>query len=118
MQVLHQGGGAGSVGSTLHLSLGLRRAGVEVVFVCPPGSEVEALAVGGGLTVVPLGLEAGARRANAAALAPLVARHRPHLVNAQSARDRAALTWLRIAGRLPMPLVLTRRRASPQVRRA
>lgn len=109
MQVLHQGGGAGSVGSTLHLSLGLRRAGVEVVFVCPPGSEVEALAVGGGLTVVPLGLEAGARRANAAALAPLVARHRPHLVNAQSARDRAALTWLRIAGRLPMPLVLTRR---------
>ncbi|HJR51322.1 MAG TPA: glycosyltransferase family 4 protein, partial [Gemmatimonadales bacterium] len=31
------------------------------------------------------------------------------LVNSQSARDRAALTWLRLTGRLPMPLVLTRR---------
>jgi glycosyltransferase involved in cell wall biosynthesis len=109
MQVLHQGGGAGSVASTLHLSLGLRRAGVDVVFVCPPGSEVEALAVGGGLTVVPLPLEAGARRANAAALAGLIARHRPGLINSQSARDREALTWLRLTGRLPGALVLTRR---------
>lgn len=109
MQVLHQGGGAGSVSSTLHLSLGLRRSGVEVVFVCPPASEVEALAAGGGLTVVPLPLEAGARRANAAALAALVARHRPELVNSQSARDREALTWLRLTGRLSVPLVLTRR---------
>ena len=63
MQVLHQGGGAGSVASTLHLSLGLRRSGADVVFVCPPASEVEALAVGGGLTVAPLPLEPGARRA-------------------------------------------------------
>lgn len=109
LQVLHQGGGAGSVASTLHLSLGLRRAGVEVVFVCPPASEVEALAAGGGLTVVPLPLEAGARRANAQALALVLARHRPHLVNSQSARDRAALTWLRLTGRLPVRLVLTRR---------
>jgi glycosyltransferase involved in cell wall biosynthesis len=109
MQVLHQGGGAGSVASTLHLGLGLRRSGVDVVFVCPPGSEAEALAAGGGLTVVPLALEAAARRANAAALAQVVADHRPTLVNSQSARDRAALTWLRLSGRLPMPLVLTRR---------
>jgi glycosyltransferase involved in cell wall biosynthesis len=109
MQVLHQGGGAGSVSSTLHLSLGLQRAGAEVVFVCPPGSEVEALTAGGELTVVPLALEAGERRASAAALARLVARHRPHLVNSQSARDRAALVWLRLTGRLPVPLVLTRR---------
>ena len=109
MQVLHQGGGAGSVASTLHLSLGLRRAGLDVVFVCPPASEVEAIAAGGGLTVVPLPLEAGARRANAAALAAVLARHRPHLVNSQSARDRAALTWLRLTGRLRPPLVLTRR---------
>jgi glycosyltransferase involved in cell wall biosynthesis len=109
MQVLHQGGGAGSVASTLHLSLGLQRSGADVVFVCPPASEVEALAVGGGLTVVPLTLESGARRANAAALAELITRHRPALVNSQSARDRAALTWLRLTGRLPVPLVLTRR---------
>ena len=109
MQVLHQGGGAGSVASTLHLALGLRRSGVDVIFVCPPGSEAEALAAGGGLAVVPLALEAGARRANAAALAQVVADHHPSLVNSQSARDRAALTWLRLTGRLPMPLVHTRR---------
>ena len=109
MQVVHQGGGAGSVSSTLHLSLGLQRTGVEVAFVCPPGSEVEALAAGGGLTVVPLALDAGARRANAAALADVIERHRPDLVNSQSARDRAALTWLRLTGRLRVPLVLTRR---------
>lgn len=109
MQVLHQGGGAGSVASTLHLSLGLQRSGADVVFVCPPASEVEALAVGGGLTVVPLPLESGARRANAAALAEVITRHRPVLVNSQSGRDRAALTWLRLTGRLPVSLVLTRR---------
>jgi glycosyltransferase involved in cell wall biosynthesis len=109
MQVLHQGGGAGSVTSTLHLSLGLLRAGLEVIFVCPPGTEVEALATDGRLAVRPLDLRPGERRANAAALAAVIARERPDLVNSQSSRDRAALTWLRITGRLPMPLVLTRR---------
>ena len=109
MQVLHQGGGAGSVTSALHLSLGLQRAGVDVTFVCPPASEVEALATDGRLQVVPLPLAAGARRANAAALAQIIVRYPPDLVNSQSARDRAALTWLRLTGRLPMPLVLTRR---------
>ncbi|MBA3894865.1 MAG: glycosyltransferase family 4 protein [Gemmatimonadales bacterium] len=109
MQVLHQGGGAGSVTSTLHLSLGLRRAGAEVVFVCPPETEVEALASDGGLTVRPLALASGERRANAAALAGLIARHEVDLVNSQSARDREALTWLRLTGRLSVPLVLTRR---------
>ena len=57
MQVLHQGGGAGSVTSTLHLSLGLARAGWDVRFVCPPDSEVEALARERGLT--RLSLETG-----------------------------------------------------------
>jgi glycosyltransferase involved in cell wall biosynthesis len=109
MQVLHQGGGAGSVASTLHLSLGLLRAGVEVIFVCPPGTEVEALAADGCLTVRPVDLRPGARRANAAALAGVIGRDRPALVNSQSARDRAALTWLRLTARLPIPLVLTRR---------
>lgn len=109
MQVLHQGGGAGSVTSTLHLSLGLRRAGVEVIFVCPPETEVEALAWDGRLTVRPLALEPGKRRANAAALGALLARHPVDVVNSQSARDREALTWLRLTGRLSVPLVLTRR---------
>ena len=109
MQVLHQGGGAGSVTSTLHLSLALRGAGVAVIFVCPPETEVEALASDGKLTVRPLALRPGERRANAAALAEVIARHEVDLVNSQSARDREALTWLRLTGRLPMPLVLTRR---------
>ena len=109
MQVLHQGSGAGSVTSTLHLSLGLQRAGADVVFACPPGTEVEALALDGALTVRPLALRAGERRANAAALAALMARDGVEVVNSQSARDREALTWLRWTGRLPVPLVLTRR---------
>ena len=109
MQVLHQGGGAGSVTSTLHLSLGLARRGVGVRFVCPPDSEVEALARAGGLEVLPLALRPRARRANAAALAALLARHPVDLINSQSARDREALTWLALLRRLPVPLVLTRR---------
>ncbi len=109
MQILHQGGGAGSVTSTLHLSLGLARAGVAIRFVCPPDSEVETLARAGGLEVLPLTLEAGKRRTNAAALAELLARHRVDLVNSQSSRDREALVRLAIRGRLGVPLVLTRR---------
>jgi glycosyltransferase involved in cell wall biosynthesis len=109
LQVLHQGGGAGSVTSTLHLSLGLARAGVEVCFACPPGSEVEALARAGGLDVRPIGLEPRARRDNAAILATLLAGHPVDLVNSQSARDRQALAWLALRGRLGRPLVITRR---------
>jgi len=109
MQVLHQGGGAGSVTSTLHLSLGLTRAGVHVRFVCPPHSEVEALAKAEGLEVHPLALEPKQRRENAAYLSALLQRHPVDLVNSQSARDRQALTWLALTRRLPVPLVATRR---------
>jgi len=109
LQVLHQGGGAGSVTSTLHLSFGLARAGVAVSFACPPGSEVEGRARAGGLDVVPLALAPRARRANAAALAAVLAGRPVDLVSSQSARDREALTWLALRGRLRAPLVVTRR---------
>ena len=109
MQVLHQGGGAGSVTSTLHLSLGLARAGLHVRFVCPPGSEVESLAREGGLEVHPLSLLPGRRRQNAATLAEFLDRHPVDLINSQSSRDRQALTWLALTGRLRAPLVVTRR---------
>ena len=109
MQVLHQGGGAGSVTSTLHLSLGLVRSGFHVRFVCPPDSEVEALARAGGLEVHPLRLVSGQRRSNAAHLNSLIGRHPVELVNSQSARDRAALTWLGLTRQLRVPLVVTRR---------
>jgi glycosyltransferase involved in cell wall biosynthesis len=109
LQVLHQGGGAGSVTSTLHLSLGLARAGVAVRFVCPPGSEVEGRARAAGLEVVPVPLVSRGRRANAAALAAVLAGRPVDLVSSQSARDRQALTWLGLRGRLSAPLVVTRR---------
>jgi glycosyltransferase involved in cell wall biosynthesis len=109
MQVLHQGGGAGSVNSTLYLSLGLAKAGLKVRFVCPPDSEVEALARRGGLEVLPLRLLPRTNRPNAAALESLLARHPVDLVNSQSARDRKALAWLALTRRLPVPLVVTRR---------
>ena len=109
MQVLHQGGGAGSVTSTLHLSLGLTRAGLHVRFVCPPGSEVEARARAGNLEVHPLAFEPRGRRANADRLAALLHRHPVGLINSQSARDRAALVWLGLTRRLRVPLVVTRR---------
>src|SRR5690242_16923178 len=109
MQVLHQGGGAGSVTSTLHLSLGLARLGVHVRFVCPPDSEVEALANAGGLEVLPLTLQRRQRRANARALHQVLRAHPVDIVNAQSARDREALTWLALTRRLPVPFVATRR---------
>ena len=109
MQVLHQGEGAGSVTSTLHLSLGLARAGFHVRFVCSPGSEVEGQARAGGLEVHPIALTSSGRRANAATLAAFLDRHPVALVNSQSSKDRTALTWLALRGRLPVPLVLTRR---------
>jgi len=110
MEVLHQGSGAGSVTSTLHLSLGLARAGTEVVFVCPPGSEVEADARASALLEVrPLLLPPRARRANARALGHLIADSGVSLVNSQSSRDRGALTWLGLTRRLRVPAVFTRR---------
>ena len=109
MQVLHQGSGAGSVTSTLHLSLGLARAGLHVRFVCPPGSEVEALARAGDLEVHQLAFEPRGRRVNADRLAALLHHHPVDLINSQSARDRAALVWLGLTRQLPVPLVVTRR---------
>jgi glycosyltransferase involved in cell wall biosynthesis len=109
MQVLHQGEGAGSVTSTLHLSLGLARAGCQVRFVCPPGSEVEGLGRVGGLEVHPIALAPSGRRANAAKLAALLDRYPVDLINSQSAKDRAALAWLALTGRMRIPLVVTRR---------
>lgn len=109
MQVLHQGAGSGAVISTLHLSLGLAQAGWHVQFVCPPGSEVESLAVADGLDVIPVQLLPRARRSNAAALAKVLAGAPPDLINSHSSRDREALTWLALTGRLCVPFVATRR---------
>jgi glycosyltransferase involved in cell wall biosynthesis len=109
MQVLHQGGGAGSVTSTLHLSLGLAQAGFAIRFVCPPHSEVERLARAGGLEVHPLSLEPRRAWSNADKLAELLKDQPVDLINSQSARDRQALTLLALTGRVRIPFVATRR---------
>lgn len=109
MEVLHQGGGAGSVFSTLHLSIRLAASGLGVRFVCPPNSPVEAAALAAGLEVIPLTLEPGQHRRNAHLLAEVMKRNPVDLVNSQSSRDRAALTWLGLRGRLDCPVVFTRR---------
>ena len=106
---LHQGGGSGAVNSTLHLALGLAEQGIQVRFACPPDSPVAVEAAARGLEVHPLALEPRRRWANAGRLADLLARHPVDLINAQSSRDREAFTLLGVTGRLPAPLVLTRR---------
>jgi glycosyltransferase involved in cell wall biosynthesis len=108
---LHQGGAMGSVNSVLHLGLGLARRGVAVRLVCPPQSAVEQAAREGGLEVRPLGWNGSGRFRNARALAELLAREPVDLINSQSSRDRQALTWLALCrgGRLPAPVVFTRR---------
>jgi len=106
---LHQGGGSGAVNSTLHLALGLARRGIRVLLVCPPGSPVEVEARAGGLEVIPLALAPRRRWANARRLASVLERYSVDLVNAQSSRDREALTLLALTGRLRVPLIITRR---------
>lgn len=106
---LHQGGGAGSVNSVVRNALGLARRGLEVGFVCPPDSPVEAEARAGGLVVHPLPLARGSRWRNASALAALLAEHPVDLVDAHGSRDREAYTWLGLTRRLPVPAVFTRR---------
>jgi glycosyltransferase involved in cell wall biosynthesis len=106
---LHQGGGAGSVNSVLRLAIGLAERGLQVRFVCPPGSEVEASARAGGLEVHPLQLAKHRRVSNARRLAALLAEHPVDLVNSHGSRDREAFTWLGLTRRLPVPVIFTRR---------
>ena len=109
LQVIQQSGGAGSVISTLHLSLALAARGVAVTFACPAGSALEAEARASGLLVQGLPFAKRNRRLNARLLGDLLARHPVDLLNSHSARDRKALTWLGLTGRLHVPAVFTRR---------
>ncbi|MDH4130894.1 MAG: glycosyltransferase family 4 protein [Gemmatimonadota bacterium] len=106
---LHQGGGAGSVNSTLRLALGLRACGVAVRFVCPPASPVESEALAGGLEVHPLPLARQSRWANALALHALLRRHPVDVIDSHGSRDRQGLILLGLLGRLPAPLIISRR---------
>jgi len=106
---LHQGGGAGSVNSTLRLALGLHARGVVVRFVCPPDSPVGTEARAGGLEVHPLPLARQSRAANARDLRALLRLHPVDLIDSHGSRDRQGLILLGLLGRLPVPLIITRR---------
>ena len=109
LQVILHSGGAGSVISTLHLSLALAERGVEVGFACPQGSAVESDARDRGLVVHGVPFAKRGRRHNAQLLHDLLANYPVDLVNSHAARDRKALTWLGLTGRLVVPAVFTRR---------
>lgn len=95
--------------SVLRLALGLARRGLEMRFVCPPDSEVEAGARAGGLDVVPIPLARGGRRANARKLEALLHDRPVDLIDSHGSRDREALTWLGLTRGLSVPAVFTRR---------
>ncbi len=107
LQVTHQGGPAGSTQSIFNLSQELNRRGHRVVIGCRDDVLLARLGRGAGLQVVPLAF--GPPGPLARSLADLIAREHVDVVNSHGTLDRRALTWLRWRGRLPQPLVVTRR---------
>jgi hypothetical protein len=106
---LHQGSGSGAVHSVVRIARGLSERGVDVRLVCPPASAIEAQAHEWGIVTHPLPLAHAGRFTNARRLRELLAAHPVDLVNSHGSRDREALTWLALTGKLTAPLVLTRR---------
>lgn len=106
---LHQGSGSGAVHSVVRLARGLAERGLDVRLVCPPDSQVEARARDWGIVTHPISLAAGGRMVNGRKLRAVLAAHPVDIINSHGSRDREALTWMRLTGGLPAPLVLTRR---------
>jgi glycosyltransferase involved in cell wall biosynthesis len=106
---LHQGSGSGAVHSVVSIARGLAERGVDVRLVCPPDSWIEAQACAWNLRTHPIPLARAGRLRNGRRLQALLASDPVDLVNSHGSRDREALTWMRVTGRLPLPLVLTRR---------
>jgi glycosyltransferase involved in cell wall biosynthesis len=111
LQLTHQGEGAGSTQSIFSLSRELARRGHRVLVGCPAGTLLARMVAGSGegplLEHVPLGF--GRLRPLADALERVIADRGVDVVNSHATGDRRALTWLRWRGRLPQPLVVTRR---------
>lgn len=106
---LHQGSGSGAVHSVVRLGRGLAERGVDVRLVCPPDSPVEAQARAWGIVTHPIPLASAGRLTNGRRLRELLAASPADLVNSHGSRDREALTWIKLTGRLSIPLILTRR---------
>jgi glycosyltransferase involved in cell wall biosynthesis len=106
---LHQGSGSGAVHSVVRIARGLAERGADVRLVCPPDSPIEAQARAWHLRTHPIPLARAGRLRNGRRLHELLESDPVDLVNSHGSRDREALTWMRIRGRLPVPLILTRR---------
>ncbi|HEY6061230.1 MAG TPA: glycosyltransferase family 4 protein [Gemmatimonadales bacterium] len=107
LQLTFQGDGAGSTQSILNLSEQLARRGARVLVGCRAESLLFRSAGAAGLGAVAL--DFSRLRPLARALAGVMARERVDVVNSHATRDRRALTWLRLSGRLPQAFVVTRR---------
>jgi len=108
LQLTHQGEGAGSTQSIFSLSRELARRGHRVLVGCPAGTLLAGqVAATPSLEHVPL--DFSSLRGVAGQLADVIAEQRVDVVNSHATGDRRALTWLRWRGRLPQPLVVTRR---------
>jgi glycosyltransferase involved in cell wall biosynthesis len=107
LQLTHQGGPAGSTQSISSLSRELAHRGHRVVVGCRGDVLLAHLTREAGLPLVPLEFGSPGRLAHS--LADVIARERVDVVNSHATLDRRALTWLRWRGRLPQPLVVTRR---------
>ncbi|MEX2155416.1 MAG: glycosyltransferase family 4 protein [Gemmatimonadales bacterium] len=109
LQLTHQGEGAGSTQSIFSLSRELARRGHRVLVGCPAGTLLARMVADEGPLLEHVPLDFRRLRALADALAALIADRRVDVVNSHATGDRRALTWLRWRGRLPQPLVVTRR---------
>lgn len=107
LHLTHQGDGAGSTISIAELARVQRAAGHEVLVGCRAESLLAEMAAAAGVEVVPL--DFGRIGPLARRIAALLAERRVDVVNSHASRDRAATRCLRLAGRLPAALVMTRR---------
>ena len=107
LHLTHDGRGAGSSISIALLARRQQRAGHRVIVSCPKGRWLEGLLAGSAVQYAPVAFES--RGEAAGAIERLAALYRVDVVNAHSSRDRAATRWLRLRGRLPAALVMTRR---------
>ncbi|MFI5208175.1 MAG: glycosyltransferase, partial [Gemmatimonadales bacterium] len=107
LHLTHEGRGAGSSISIALLAREQAAAGHRVLVGCPDRTYLAGLVRGSGAELVPMAFAPG--DASGAEVEQLVREARVDVVNAHSSRDRAACRRLRLAGRLPGALVMTRR---------
>jgi glycosyltransferase involved in cell wall biosynthesis len=109
LQLTHQGEGAGSTQSIFSLSRELARRGHRVLVGCPAGTLLARMVMDAGPILEHVPLDFRRLGPLAEALAAVIADRSVDVVNSHATGDRRALTWLRWRGRLPQPLVVTRR---------